>query len=199
VVASSIATILALVVAVLAWLAPFADVGPSPFRRQQETPLSKQEELSKPELIPSFASTPSPQPTDSSMPSMAKPTTIGPSFGEIRFCLEEQLNRTARLCEISQDTFIGQIECVYMSWTYSNVEKGMRVSRNWYWNEQLICTRVHKWERDWQTEGVSEYTWLEAKGVEALGNPQYFPSGSYAVELYIGDRLEQRSNFVIQR
>jgi len=197
---ASIATLLALVVAIFALGRDILDLTWRP-GQTQETRISGQEEPAKPTVIPSPASTPSPQPIDTSVPPMAaaKPTTLGPSFGEIRFCLKDQLDSKARLCEISQDTFNGQIERVYISWTYSNAEKGMRVNRKWYWNGELIYARPHNWEGDWQTEGVSEYTWLDAKGVDALGNPRYFPSGSYAVEMYIGDRLEQRGNFVIQR
>jgi len=76
---------------------------------------------------------------------------------------------------------------------------GLQTTRKWYRNGQLIYARTHTWAGDWQTGGVSEYTWLEAKKVEALGYPQYFPSGSYTVELNIGDNLEQRGDFAIQR
>ena len=54
------------------------------------------------------------------------------------------------------------------------------------------------WRGDWRTDGTSEYTYLQAKGLQSLGWPQYFPPGDYKMELYIGDKLEQVGNFTIE-
>ena len=123
---------------------------------------------------------------------------MGPSFGEMSFCLKDEFNEAARRCETSRTTFTGQVESVYVSWTYSNVYVGMEFGRKWYWIDQLISlpdAANDVWDGiNWETDGVSEYTWLEA----VVFGQRYFPSGSYIVELYIGDRLEQRSGFIVR-
>lgn len=142
-------------------------------------------------------------PTDTPPPPPATPTpaptaTMGPSFGEMSFCLKDEFNEAARRCETSRTTFTGQVESVYVSWTYSNVYVGMEFGRKWYWIDQLISlpdAANDVWDGiNWETDGVSEYTWLEA----VVFGQRYFPSGSYIVELYIGDRLEQRSGFIVR-
>ncbi len=142
-------------------------------------------------------------PTDTPPPPPATPTpaptaTMGPSFGEMSFCLKDEFNEAARRCETSRTTFTGQVESVYVSWIYSNVYVGMEFGRKWYRNDQLISlpdAANDVWDGiNWETDGVSEYTWLEA----VVFGQRYFPSGSYIVELYIGDRFEQRSGFIVR-
>ena len=74
-------------------------------------------------LEPTLETAP-PPPTDTPTPTATpalvavEPTRLTPSFGVIRFCLENRINKTARLCETTQDTFAGAIERIYISWTY---------------------------------------------------------------------------------
>jgi len=95
--------------------------------------------------------------------------------------------------------FSGQVERVYVSWTYNNAYVAMKFSRKWYWNDQLIVLREDGiWDgTTWRIDGTSEYTWLNP-AVFGPGH-SHLLSGSYTVELYIGDRLEQRGSFAILR
>ena len=157
-----------------------------------------------PTPTPTSTNTPTPIPTSTptstpTTPHTPMPTaTIGPSFGEMSLCLKDEFNEAARRCETSRTTFTGQVESVYVSWTYSNVYVGVEFGRKWYWNNQLISlpdAANDVWDGiNWETDGVSEYTWLEA----VVFGERYFPPGSYIVELYIGDRLEQRSDFTVR-
>ena len=155
---------------------------------------------STPPPLPPTSTTPvPPAPTHIPSPTIIQPTaTIGPSFGEMSFCLKDGFNEAARRCETSRTTFTGQVERLYVSWTYSNVYVGMIFSRKWYRNNQLIPLPQAEndiWDGDnWKTDGVSEYTWLDA---EIFGQ-RYFPPGSYVVELYIGASLEQSGSFTVE-
>lgn len=126
-----------------------------------------------------------------------QPTSaIVPSFETMSFCLEDELNRAVRRCEVSHVTFTDQIERVYVSWIYNGVYVGMEFSRKWYRDNQLIYTCESIWDGEtWRVDGSSEYTWLDA----VIFGQKYFPPGSYTVELYIDDRLVQRGNFTIQK
>jgi len=155
-----------------------------------------------PTFSPILLNTPVPS-TDASIPIASSPdvqpsSTLGPSFGKMSFCLERDFNLTARRCKVSQELFAGPVKCVYVSWTYNNVYVGMIFSRKWYWNNELILSRENEsWDgNDWKIDGVSEYTFLKST---VFGSGQeYLRPGTYTVELYIGDRLEQRSDFIIQ-
>jgi hypothetical protein len=122
-----------------------------------------------------------------------------PSFGVISVCLPAEVDRAARRCTTSHTTFTGMIDRVSISWPQRNISKGLRFRRVWYLNGEQDKEASSEYDgTKFNPAASSEYTWYDY-GAEHPDAPDAFPAGAWAVELYIGDRLEQTARFSILR
>lgn len=124
-----------------------------------------------------------------------------PSFGEVRFCLEGEIEpEVERECQVSRTTFTN-VSKIHARWSYNNVYKGMIFSRRWKWEGQLLpqLSRDNvQWDGvTWKTDGHSECTFVDTTGREVFPERTTFRPGRYTFELYIGDRLEQVGRFEV--
>jgi hypothetical protein len=201
--------ILALIVALLNWIAPFEPYRPSPFAHAspsiaespeagaeanleqetsaQPTPVPPVEPRTFEATIPVQEAQPSAAPTPTSEPEIV--LTPKPTFGELRFCLEDP-KFTGLSCTGSQYLFTGGIAKIYVSWPYANVYRGMNFDREWWYEGELIFYFDGEWNENWRLNTLSEYTWLVASEVIALGKPQFFPPGVYEVRFFVGEYRE---------
>jgi len=143
----------------------------------------------------------SPVPTT---PVLAPTLTVGeakPWFGLISFCLEEQVDHDRRCCKgDSPPYFSGNVTKVYASWSFGNVREGMLFSRRWYKDGEPLPRLNHintPWTGNWRLGDGTEYTWAYPEGVEP--GLTIFPTGTYRLELYIGEERVQVGEFKIVR
>ncbi len=125
--------------------------------------------------------------------------SISPSFGEISFCVEDNFNRQTQRCEGPQSVFSAPVQTIYISWSYSNVYKGMIFHQEWYWNG--VPDRFHSsskenpqdWDgENWQLDGTTEFTYISSETI-------YLPRGEHQIKLYIEGKLQQIGNFSIEQ
>ncbi len=122
-----------------------------------------------------------------------------PSFENIQFCLDVDLDKNIRSCRTNQSEFTSPISRINVSWEYKNAYRGMLFSRKWYWNGELFREVNNDiWDDNWTIDGVYEYTYLDVSNGNIFSSEYVFRPGEYIVELYIDNRLIQSGNFVIR-
>lgn len=110
------------------------------------------------------------------------------------------MNRQASRCSSPAAVFSGNVSLIWVSWSYQDVRRDMEFSRQWYYNGSLIFSRTGLvWDEQYSLAPGFESTYFSASGVAALGNSEYFPAGTYTLELWIGDRVASSGSFVLVR
>jgi hypothetical protein len=172
---------------------PTVSLAPEPTRIPTDTPGATRTS-SPPGVTPTLAA------TATHLPDAQPTSTTRPLFGEMIFCLDDELDGTARRCRSPQEMFTHPVTRINVSWTYQNVYRGMVFGRKWYLENQLIWqVKDDIWDEAWEINGTSEYTYLDVSDGQVFRGERVFRTGSYTVELYIGDELEQVGHFDIRK
>jgi carboxypeptidase family protein len=81
-------------------------------------------------------------------------------------------------------SFPAGTKIVYAIWDYQNMHAGLKIRREWYWNDQLWLTREEEW--DFQKYGAAG----TIRDISIYDNETGLNSGTYQLRLYI-DSVQQ--------
>jgi hypothetical protein len=112
-------------------------------------------------------------------PESSTPTTVAsqPQFFGAQFTLDPGTS-------IYQTIFPAKTQRVYAVWEYRNMRAGMKVRRDWYYNDTLWISREEPWDfARYGAEGM-------VRDISVYDLDAGLPSGRYRFELYI-DTLPQ--------
>ncbi|RLT32764.1 MAG: LysM peptidoglycan-binding domain-containing protein [Chloroflexi bacterium] len=132
-----------------------------------------------------------------------------PSFGAIDVCLPDDFQYDPKTeegyCQTSSSVFYGDVQKLYLSWSYAYTPEGTQLTRRFYRNGVFlweITNSAGEATKRWSLSRPQGYVWVlidaQFGKLWELFHSDYLPAGEYQMELYVNDNYFTATYFTIE-